>query len=306
MKLITLLVLLTITALATSYDVSMFYCGFSGDFCGQSTTDDINPSVKFVILAFANTNPDGSVTADAANFPTTLVTSWQTRGKKVLISVGGQNGNWPNVFASDTSTRNFVGSLNGIVLQYGLDGVDLDIENYNATPRTFANMILSLRGALGTGKLIVVSPEDVTVLQEVAVPNPDAATGYFNYFVPIIQLADSAIDYYQVQAYNNWYQVPAGSLEYIQNVYLNWRNLQGLMTWGKPIPNFSGVAGNKLLIGLIASTNAGGANYYITPDIISRFKQWLKSHNYPLKGFMMWDSHWDSLNGFLISTACAK
>jgi hypothetical protein len=46
-----------------------------------------------------------------------------------------------------------------------LDGVDLDIENYLATPRTVAKMILALRDALGTSKLIVVSPEDVVIFQ---------------------------------------------------------------------------------------------------------------------------------------------
>ena len=44
--------------------VSIFYCGFGGDYCGQSSSDDINPSAKFVILAFANTaNITGSFNA---------------------------------------------------------------------------------------------------------------------------------------------------------------------------------------------------------------------------------------------------
>lgn len=143
MKLTSLLLLLTVASLALAgSDVSMFYCGFGANFCGQSTTDDVNPSVKTVILAFVNTQTDGSVIADDANFPTTLIESWQSTGKNVLISVGGQNGNWPNVFASSTSTTNFVNALVGIVNKYGLNGVDLDIENYLATPRTVANMIL--------------------------------------------------------------------------------------------------------------------------------------------------------------------
>jgi chitinase len=80
-----------------------------------------------------------------------------------------------------------------------------------------------------------------------------------------------------------------------------------MVTWAKPIDStlFSGVDGNKLLIGLEASTTAGGSNYYITPEEVGAFKDWLKANGYPLKGFMMWDSHWDALNGFLISTACA-
>jgi chitinase len=219
-------------------------------------------------LAFVNTQPDGSVIADT-NFPTTLVTKWKSSGKKVVISVGGEHGNWQNVFASLSNTRNFISSLTGIVRKYNLDGVDLDIENYLTPPRAVANMILALRGALGAGKLIIVSPENVTVLQQCAVPNPDVASGWCNYFVPIIQLADSAINFYQPQAYNNWYEVAPGTLAYLQNVYLNWRNLQGLTSWAKPIPNFSGVAANKLLLGVLASPVAGGSSYYYPPSVIN-------------------------------------
>lgn len=125
--------------------VSIFYCGFGGDFCGQSTADDVNPNVKFVILAFANPQADGTVLVDDPNFPASLVSSWQSSGKKVLISVGGQNGNWPFVFATSTSISNFISSMANILTKYNLDGVDLDIENYQATPRTVANTIQSLR-----------------------------------------------------------------------------------------------------------------------------------------------------------------
>lgn len=81
-----------------SHALSMFYCGFGGDFCGQSTTDDVNPKSSIIILAFANTNDDGSITVDSSNFPTSLVNKWKAAGKKVILSVGGQNGNWNVVF----------------------------------------------------------------------------------------------------------------------------------------------------------------------------------------------------------------
>lgn len=54
--------------------------------------------------------------------------------------------------------------------------------------------------------LLIVSPECVTILQEVlAIPDADTGSGYYNYFVNIIKIADAYIDYYQPQAYNNWY-----------------------------------------------------------------------------------------------------
>jgi chitinase len=135
------------------------------------------------------------------------------------------------------------------------------------------------------------------------VPNPNLGGQPWNYFVPIINLADQFIDFYQPQAYNNVYDSFAGgSVGYLQDVYLNWRNLPAA---GSPIPNFTGVAGSKLLIGLLASTSAGGSSFYATPAVVKEFKTWLATNNYPIEGFMIWDSYWDALNGFAISTAAA-
>ena len=293
---------------ATDPIVSIFYCGFSGQFCGQSTTDDINPTAKFVILAFANTQSDGKVIVDDDHFPTALVTNWRKNGKKVFISVGGENGNWAYVFASSTSIANFIASLTATVNKHKLDGVDLDIESYLAPPRVVANTIIQLKESLSTlgKKYIIVSPECVTVYQGVGVPDPDSPGQPFNYFVPIINLADSAIDYYQPQAYNNWYDgIQGGTPKFFQDVYLNWRNLQGLSPWAGPLKNFTGVAAKKLLIGVLASQSAGGAAYYGPPANIKEFRNWLTASNYTVAGFMMWDSHWDTLNNNLISNACA-
>jgi chitinase len=137
--------LLVIAAVHASTPVSIFYCGFGQDYCGQSTADDVNPNVKFVILAFANPQVDGSVLVDSANFPAKLVAGWQGSGKKVLISVGGQNGNWAFVFASSSSISNFISTLASILVTYNLDGVDLDIESYTASPQTVVDTIQGLR-----------------------------------------------------------------------------------------------------------------------------------------------------------------
>lgn len=142
-------------------------------------------------------------------------------------------------------------------------------------PRVVSNMIINLKKALGN-KLLIVSPEDVVVYQGSPVPSPDAVGQVFNYFVPIINMADSFIDFYQPQAYNNWYDgFPGGSLDYLKDVYLNWRNLQGLSPWTQPLPGFAGVNGNKLLIGLLASSSAGGAAYYAQPGTIKALKSFL-------------------------------
>ena len=123
-------------------------------------------------------------------------------------SVGGQNGHWGTVFASTQSTDNFINSLVDIVKRFKLDGVDLDLESFNTPPRVVANAIIKLKTALlalGGKKILTASPESVTVYQPMAVPDADTGAGYYNYFVPIINIADAYIDYYQVQCYNDWY-----------------------------------------------------------------------------------------------------
>jgi hypothetical protein len=76
----------------------MFYCGFGGNYCGQSNTNDVNNKAAIVILAFANTKSDGSISVDESNFPTSLVSGWKSQGKSVVLSVGGQNGHWSVIF----------------------------------------------------------------------------------------------------------------------------------------------------------------------------------------------------------------
>jgi len=60
------------------------------------------------------------------------INTLHSQGRKVIISVGGQNG---AISVSDaTSATNFANSAYSIIQQYGFDGVDIDLENgINAT-----------------------------------------------------------------------------------------------------------------------------------------------------------------------------
>ena len=129
-----------------------------------------------------------------------------------------------------------------------------------------------------------------------AVPDASLPDQYYNYLVNIVKTADAYIDYYQVQAYNDWYEFPGGSLQYLQNVYLNWRNLQGMSQWGStPIANFEGVKASKLVMGVLGS-QGGGSGYYCSETVLGQFKEWLKGNNYEVRGFMIWNSKLDAAN----------
>lgn len=120
------------------------------------------------------------------------------------------------VFENQHHTDNFIDSLLVDMDRYGLDGIDLDIEAYHTPPKQVAEMIIALKRQMGK-KILIVSPECVTVYQETSVPDPTLGGQAFNYFVPIIRMADAYIDYYQPQAYNNWYGGHAGgSLDYLK------------------------------------------------------------------------------------------
>ena len=142
---------------SSSYTLSMSYCGFGKDFCGQSSTDDVATKASFVILAFANILNNGSIEVDSNNFPINLQYSWKNNGKKVLLSVGGQNVDWDTAFTNTQNTNNFINSVIDAVNKYNLDGVDLNIETYKIPPRTVANMIISLKTKLNN-KLLTLAP----------------------------------------------------------------------------------------------------------------------------------------------------
>jgi len=139
----------------------------------------------------------------------------------------------------------------------------------------------------------------------VAVPDPDSTQGLpFNYLIPVIALADASIDYYHVKAYSNWYDgYEHASLQYMQDVYLNWRNLQGLCPDCKPIPSFKGVLPSKLFMGVVASDKARKPEEYAGPTVIKSFKAWLAGKGYDMYGFHIWNSRYDQQNGNQVSNA---
>jgi chitinase len=143
------------------------------------------------------------------------------------------------------------------------------LEAYQVSPFDVAHTIQLTRqafDALGQHKLIVLSPECVGVYQGSPVTNSSGQA--FNYWVPILNAVIDQVDLVQPQAYNNWYGHAGGSFEYLVDVYLNWLNEESLT--GHPIQGFRGVPRNKLVLGLLASREAGGAAYYAEIETLAR------------------------------------
>ncbi len=289
----------------TSKVLGEYWCGFGGTYCGQSTGNDVNSAATHVIMAFANTNENGSIAVDSSDFPTALVQSWQNSGKIVTLSVGGANVSWTTVFSN---TNTFALSVQQAVTQYGLNGVDLDIENGTATPQQVADAINLLRQYLGESAVITIAPQNVGVAQNVAsVPSATASNsvGAWNFFVPVLQNSLNSLSLVYQQDYNNGCgSMSSVSSQYFECNYVSWANLANgsAVTSGNQIAGFTGVPVSKLIVGTIASSSAGGASYYggMTP-IQSFYTAMPTSYGITPRGFMFWDSYWDSSNNYTIS-----
>jgi chitinase len=103
---------------------------------------------------------------------TAAIRARQAQGKKVLISIGGQNG---QVRLTTTAARDaFVRSVGAIIDRYGLDGLDIDFEGHslsldpgdtdfqNPTTPVIVNLIWALRELKqrhGAGFVLTMAPE---------------------------------------------------------------------------------------------------------------------------------------------------
>ncbi|KRX06465.1 Glycoside hydrolase, superfamily [Pseudocohnilembus persalinus] len=180
--------------LASNKMFAIYWCGFSGNYCGQSTSDDVYEDATHVIMAFANANKDG--TLSHGSMPTSLIKQWHNEGKKVILSIGGQEGHLYDIFQNPS---NFVSSIYSIMSKYSLDGVDLDLEDYGSTPKQVITTLQKMRAKFGTKYEIFFTAENVTVYPSSVVSVPSVNTGgqFWNYMVPVLNQALQYIDYVQ-------------------------------------------------------------------------------------------------------------
>ncbi|MDG4793737.1 cellulose binding domain-containing protein [Micromonospora sp. WMMD1082] len=86
------------------------------------------------------------------------VRTLQSRGKKVIISVGGETG---RVAVNDAASAvAFADSVYALIQRYGFDGVDVDLEN-GLNPTYMAQALRSLRSRVGSGLIVAMAPQTI-------------------------------------------------------------------------------------------------------------------------------------------------
>ncbi|MFG2748867.1 chitinase [Streptomyces xanthophaeus] len=255
----------------------------------------------------------------------------QAAGKKVLISIGGQNG---QVQLATTAARDtFVSSVSKIIDEYGLDGLDIDFEGHSLSLATgdtdfrapttpvivnLISAVKTLKAKYGPDFVLTMAPETFFV-----------QLGYQYYgsgpwggqdpragaYLPVIHALRDDLTLLHVQDYNsgpimgldNQYHSMGGADFHIAMTDML---LTGFPVAGNTARAFPPLRPEQVAIGLPATTGAG--NGHTPPAEVNKALDCLtkktgcgsyQTHGtWPaLRGLMTWSINWDRFGGWEFS-----
>ncbi len=277
--------------------------GYWQDFTNGATPmrlSAVNPNYNLIAVAFADADPTrpGGVTFSidsglssalggytTANFISDINTL-HSQGKKVIISVGGQNG---TISVSDsTSATNFANSVYGLMQTYGFDGVDIDLEN-GINPTYMTSALQQLSAKAGSSLIITLAPQTIDM--------QSTSSSYFQLALNI----KSILTVVNTQYYNSGTMNGCDGKVYAQGT-------EDFITALACIQLQGGLRPDQIGIGLPASSSAAGGGY-VSPAVVNAALDCLAtgtncgsfkpSTTYPtIRGAMTWSINWDASNSY--------
>ncbi|MES4891694.1 glycoside hydrolase family 18 protein [Streptomyces sp. NPDC096012] len=256
---------------------------------------DVPSAYDIIAVAFADaTSTPGAVTfnLDSAGLGGYTADQFkadirakQAAGKKVIVSIGGQNG---TVSINDSaSAANFANSVYSLMQTYGFDGVDIDLENgLNATYMTQA--LRSLSSKAGSSLIITMAPQTI-----------DMQSTSNSYFQTALNIKD-ILTVVNMQYYNSGSMLGCDGKVYSQGSV-------DFLTALACIQLEGGLSPSQVGLGLPASTSGAGSGY-VSPTVVNNALDCLAkgtgcgtfkpSRTYPdLRGAMTWSTNWDASAG---------
>ncbi|MFE7662786.1 chitinase [Streptomyces celluloflavus] len=254
---------------------------------------DVNDAYDIIAVAFADaTDRPGAVTfnLDPAVGYTSVddfkadIKAKQAAGRSVVLSVGGEKG---AVSVNDgASAQNFADSVNGLMDEYGFDGVDIDLEN--GLSATYMTQALRAVHAAHSGVVVTMAPQTI-----------DMQSPQTEYFKTALGIKDflTAVN---MQYYNS------GSMNGCDgNVYA--QGTVDFLTSLACIQLTGGLDPSQVGLGVPASPRAAGGGY-VDPSVVNAALDCLTrgtscgsftpSTTYPgLRGAMTWSTNWDAAGG---------
>lgn len=305
------------------------------------TLGSVSTNYDIVILSFGTGGGTDSATitfSQSAESTSSLISDIATlhaRGVKVLLSVGGGGG--PHtVLANSTDLNNFVSSIEGIVSQYNLDGVDLDLEDgifandqgdndiFNPTTPTIVNLITAmhqLRGHFGSN-FMVTAPAESEAMNGYGYYGNQVGSGWtsaYGGFIPFLNgtrdiLTFVAPQYYNAAPYygldNNQYTegVPDFDVSQVELILNGYTLVTGQY--------FPPIAQSQIAMG-VPATNFDVS--YLSPATVLQAAEYIGSgtsyggnyhlvnpNGYPgFQGVMDWDINGDQSTGYALADTLA-
>ena len=214
----------------------------------------------------------------------------QAAGKKVILSVGGQNGTIS--VADPTAASNFASSALSVLREYGFDGIDIDLEN-GVNAQYMGQALRSLQSQFGSGLVITMAPQTI-----------DMQSTSFEYFKLALAIKD-ILTIVNVQYYNS------GSMNGCDGQVYSQGSVD-FITAQACIMLQGGLRPDQVGLGLPASSQAAGSGY-VSPTVVNNALDCLTKGtgcgNYKpstpwpsLRGAMTWSTNWDASNGNQFAT----
>jgi chitinase len=214
------------------------------------------------------------------------VATLKSRGKKVILSVGGEAG---RVTVGDSaSATNFANSVRSIMAEYGFDGVDIDLEN-GLNPTYMGQALRNLRSQVGSSLIITMAPQTIDM----------QSTGG-SYFRLALDIRD-ILTVVHTQFYNS------GSMLGCDQSQAYGQGTVNFMTALACIQLENGLRPDQVALGLPAGPGAAGGGI-VAPSMVNNALDCLARatncgtfrppRTYPeIRGAMTWSINWDVSNG---------
>ena len=279
-----------------------FLTGYWHNFNNGSTVlrlRDVPADFDVVAVAFADaTGSPGGITFNIdsglssalggytnADF-TADISTMHSRGKKVILSVGGQNG---TISVGDSnSANNFANSLRSLISQFGFDGVDIDLEN-GVNPTFMGQALRSARNSVGANFIITMAPQTIDM--------QSTGNAYFQLALNIKDI----LTVVHMQYYNS------GSMLGCDQGQAYSQGSVNFMTALACIQLENGLRPDQVALGLPAGPGAAGGGV-VAPSLVNDALNCLARgtncgsfhppRTYPdIRGAMTWSINWDVRNG---------
>ncbi|MBN1410927.1 MAG: hypothetical protein JW969_08780 [Spirochaetales bacterium] len=252
------------------------------------------------------------------------IRTMQSRGKKIVLSIGGYEGYFSLTSSSAVST--FVNGIKGFISSYGFNGIDIDLEqssvqfNPGADPNfqsptspKVVNMISAISqivNSYSSDFILSWAPETFYFqlgYQFYGGLNA-AVDSRAGVWIPMIHALRSRTTYVHAQLYNS------GAILGTDGVYYTMGNSAAVVAMCNMVITgfnvnqnssyfFPGLRADQVVIGVPASASAAGSGQISNSALQSAFSTINNAHP-GLRGIMAWSINWDSFqnnNSFVIS-----